>query len=52
MSGYSTNHALSSLTEMIRKALDENKFACGVSTDFQRAFDTVDHGILKNIRVQ
>ena len=29
--GYSTNHALTSLTEMIRKALDEDKFACGFS---------------------
>ena len=27
--GYSTNQALNSLTEMIRKALDEDKFACG-----------------------
>ena len=44
--GYSTNHALTSLIETIRKALDEDKFACGVSSDLQRAFDTVDHGIL------
>ena len=28
--GYSTNHALTSLTEMTRKALDENKFPSGV----------------------
>ena len=44
--GYSTNHALTSLTEMIRKAFDEGKFACGVFIDFQKAFDDVDHGIL------
>ena len=44
--GYSTNHALTSLTEMIRKALDEDKFACGVFIDLQKAFETVDHGIL------
>ena len=43
--GYSTNHALTSLTEMIRKALDEDKFACGAFIDLQKAFDTVDHGI-------
>ena len=44
--GYSTNHALTSLTEMIRKALDKGKFACGVFIDLLKAFDTVDHGIL------
>ena len=43
--GYSTNHALTSLTEMIRKALDEDKFVCGVFIDLQKAFVTVDHGI-------
>ena len=31
---------------MIRKALDEDKFACGVFIDLQKAFETVDHGIL------
>ena len=44
--GYFTSHAVTSLTEMIRKALDEDKFACGVFTDLQKAFDTVDHDIL------
>ena len=38
LSGYSTNNALTSLTEMIRKALDEGNFACGVFIDFQNAF--------------
>ena len=37
--GHSTNHALISLTEEIRKALDSNKYVGGV-------FDTVDHKIL------
>ena len=37
--GYSTNHALTSLTEMIRKAIDEDKFACGVFIDLQKAYD-------------
>ena len=39
-------HALTSLTEMIRKALDGDKFACGVFIDLQKAFDTKDHDIL------
>ena len=44
--GYSTNHALTSLTGMIRKALDEDKFACEVFIDLQKAFGTVDRDIL------
>ena len=43
---YSTNHALMSLTEMIRNALDKGNVACGVFIDLQKAFDTVNHGIL------
>ena len=44
--GYPTNHSLTSLAEMIRKVLDEDKFACGVFSDLQKVFDTLDHGIL------
>ena len=43
---HSTNHALISLTEMVREALDFGKFACGIFVDLQKAFDTVDHEIL------
>ena len=43
---HSTNHALISITEKIRKAIDDGKIACGVFLDFQKAFDTVDHDIL------
>ena len=43
---YSTTHALISLTETIRKCLDEEKLACGIFVDLQRAFDTVEHDIL------
>ena len=43
---HSTNHALFSLTETIRDALDSGNFACGIFIDLQKAFDTVDHQIL------
>ena len=43
---HSTNHALISITEKIREALDNNNFACGIFIDLQKAFDTVDHNIL------
>ena len=48
--GYSTNHALTILTEMIRRAIDQERFACGVFIDLQKTFDTVDHGILLSKR--
>ena len=43
---YSTAHALISLTETIRKYLDEEKFACGIFEDLKKAFDTIEHDIL------
>ena len=43
---YSTTHALISLTETIRKYLDEGKFAFGIFVDLQLSFDTVGHDIL------
>ena len=43
---HSTNHALIDITETIRHALDNKKFACGVFVDLQKAFDTVNHDIL------
>ena len=45
-SKHSTNHALTSLTENIREALDKSNFAVGIFIDLQKAFDTVDHQIL------
>ena len=41
----STNHALISITEKIRKSLDSNEYSCGVFLDFQKTFDTVNHEI-------
>ena len=35
-----------SLTELIRKAFDEDRFAGGIFIDLQKAFNTVDHNIL------
>ena len=43
---YSTMHALISLTETIRKYLDEGKFGCGIFVDLQKAFDIVEHDML------
>ena len=43
---HSTQHALASLTEMVRQALDNENFTCGIFVDFAKAFDTVDHDIL------
>ena len=43
---YSTVHALTSLTENIRKNLHEGNIGCGIFVDSQKAFDTVEHDIL------
>ncbi|XP_065662272.1 uncharacterized protein LOC136084897 [Hydra vulgaris] len=43
---HSTSHALISITEMIRGAIDSGSFACGVFIGFQKTFDTVDRKIL------
>ena len=43
---HSTSHALVSITEKLREALDTGHFACGVFIDLKKAFDTVDHEIL------
>lgn len=43
---HSTNDALITITEQIRKALDHGHFSCGTFIDLKKAFDTVDHQIL------
>ena len=47
--GFRTSYALLDLTEDIRKAIDDKQFAVGVFIDLQKAFDTVDHTILKKL---
>ena len=42
---YLTVYALISLTENIRKNLDEGNIDCGILFDLQKAFDTVEHDI-------
>ena len=44
---YSTPFALIHLTEKVKEALDQGKYGCGIFIDFQKAFDTVDHKILR-----
>ena len=43
---FSTNHALISITERIKYLVDSGKYVCGVFVDLEKAFDTVNHGIL------
>ena len=43
---YSISYALIHLTETIKQSLDQGLFSCGIFVDLQKAFDTVDHGIL------
>ena len=43
---HSTNHAIISLTEHIRKLLDNGDYVCGIFVDLEKAFDTVHHEIL------
>ncbi len=45
-SKHSTNHALVSITEDIKSALDKRKSCGGIFVDLQKAFDTVNHEIL------
>ena len=45
-SGCSTTHSLISITENIKKTIEEKKFGCGVFIDLKKAFDMVNHDIL------
>ena len=45
-SSYSTNLSLISITETIKKTMEEGKYGCGVFIDLRKAFDTVNHEVL------
>ena len=45
-SGYSSNHAVLSITERIRTLMDSGHYVCGIFIDLEKAFDTVNHSIL------
>ena len=44
---HSNTCALIHLRQLIRKQLDGCNYGCGIFVDFEKAFDTVDHGILR-----
>ena len=44
----STAHALINLIENTEKAIENEMFVCGVFVNLQKAFDTVDHNILRH----
>ena len=44
--GHSTAHAISEITDSLKKAIDNKLYTCGVFLDLSKAFDTVNHAIL------
>ena len=43
----STTYALMEITEKIKESIDRGKFGCGIFIDLGKAFDTVNHDILR-----
>ena len=42
------NKLIVEITDILKQAIDNNLFTCGVFLDFAKAFDTVNHSILLN----
>ena len=42
---HSTQHTLISMTENIKKTIDNGNFGCGIFIDLKKAFDTVNHSV-------
>ena len=49
--GRSTTQAITEIADSLRKAIDNNLYACGIFLDFSKAFDTVNHSISYKIRI-
>ena len=45
---HSTCHALISIAEKIKNALENSEFGCGIFINLKKAFDTVNHSILSS----
>ena len=43
---HSTSHALISMIENLRSAVDNGEYGCGLFIDLRKTFDTVNHSIL------
>ena len=46
MSGYSSNHTMVNLVEIIKTYIDNDNYMCSIFIDLEKALDTVDYQIL------
>ena len=47
---HSASHATLLITDKIQKAIENKLFSCGILLDLSKAFDTVNHHILRSPR--